>query len=344
MSDESPEVLQDRISVSPELGNKLAEAKANVGEQMKQPEAAVATGTEQMGLLASFGNLYKEMIVKKLGIGFKDVKAVLGIVPFVPLLSKSISGVEKGVQLISTVDKAVMAEAGVAKAQKAVTKAERWAKWFKGSEKAKQKFATATSKLTNAQREASAASKAAKMGLEAGWGTSAAAAARTEGVVSRFVRKNLVHDIKATDYVINYEKAVQSTKNLSDTEKILTAARGELPATNFAERVGKRAVTAGKLGILHSLGPIIDPTPDVPGVVVLGSIGAGFVFPPAEVVAPAWQYLHNRYESVKVSWETAMKAKDIIKTHFDRKIGKLKEPKVEHAAKVFVPASVTSSV
>lgn len=336
MSDESPEVSQERISVSPELGKRLAEAKTSVTNDMAATGAEVANGTEQMGLLASFGHLYKDMMVAKAKVAFKDVKLVLSALPFIPLLSKAAKGAEGGIKLISTVDKAVMAEAGVAKAQKVATKADRWAKWFKGSERAQQKLQKATAELGKATREASIATQTATFSLEAARGMSATATARNEGKVSQFVRKHLVHDIKATDYVMNYEKAMQGTRRLSEAEKILKAAGRELPARNFAEKVGKRAVTGAKLGVIHSIGGIIDPSPDVPGVVVLGSIGAELAgFPIAALVLPVWQYMYDRYESMKINWETAKKAKEILRSHFEKKMSKMKEPQVAKAVAIF---------
>jgi hypothetical protein len=343
MNDFSPETPESRISVSPELGNKIAEAKASIEAQRDMPASEVATNTEQMGLLASLGGLYKDMLKKKLGIAFKDVKAALAIIPFAPLASEAIAVAKGGAKLESVamkVNKAAYAESAAVKAQKAANKAERWARWFGKSEKAQQKLGAAKEALSAATTEANAATQAAKKALERGLKNGVPA----EGVASRFVRKHIVHDIRDADYVLNYEKAIKSGKALTDAEKILSTATGEVAAKTFGEKAVHKAKTIGKHTLLHSLGPIIDPTPNVPHVVVLGSFGAelfGQVW--AGLIPPVWQYLHNRYEDVKVGWDTAVKAKDIVTKHFSQKVDTLKDPTVAKAAEVFVPHTTASS-
>jgi len=344
MNDFSPETVENRISVSPELGQRLGDAKTAVEANRALIGADVTTNTEQMSLLASLGGLYKDIFKKRMGIAFKDVKAALAIIPFVPLASEAISLAKGGVKLeslASKVNKAAYAESAAIKAQKTATKAERWAGWFSKSEKARQKADAAKTTLSAASREAGKATQAAKAGLEQGLKKGVTA----EGKVSQFVRKHIVHDMRDADYVLNYEKAVKSGKALTDAEKILSTARGEVTATTFGEKAGRRLKMTGKHTLLHSLGPIIDPTPDVPHVVVFGSFGAelfGQVW--AGLIPPAWQYIHNRYEETKVSWEGAKKAKEIIMSHLGKKIDKMKEPQVARAAEVFAPKLQGASV
>lgn len=344
MNDFSPETPEARMAVSPELGQRLGDAKAAVEANRALIGADVATNTEQMSLLASLGGLSKDILKKRMGIAFKDVKAALAIIPFVPLASEAIAVAKGGAKLeslASKVNKAAYAESTVIKAQKTATKAERWAGWFSKSEKARQKADAAKAALGIATQEAGSATRVAKAGLEQGLKKGVAA----EGKMSQFVRKHIVHDMRDTDYILNYEKAVKSGKALTDAEKILSTARGEVTATTFGEKAGRRLKVAGKHTLLHSLGPIIDPTPDVPSVVVFGSFGAelfGQVW--AGLIPPAWQYLHNRYEEAKVGFEGAKKAKDIITTHFSRKIDKLKEPQVAKAAEAFMPTPQGASV
>ncbi len=344
MNDFSPETSESHISVPPELGNKLAEAKASIGPEVGSVANQVTQSAEQMGLLASLGGLAKETFKKKMGIAFKDVKAALAIIPFVPLASEAIAVAKGGVKLESLASKvhtAAYAEASVIKAQKTANRAEKWAGWFSKSQKAREKADAAKAALNVVSKEANIATKAAKLGLE----QELAKGVAKEGAVSQFVRKNIVHDIKEADYVLNYEKALKSGKKLTDAEKILSAARGEVTATTFGEKAGHRLKAAGKHTLLHSLGPIIDPTPDVPGVVVLGSFGAelfGQIW--AGLIPPTWQYLHNRYEDTKLGFETSMKAKDIIVSHFEKKLGKLKSPQVAKAAEVFMPTPAKAAV
>lgn len=343
MNDFSPETPESRISVSPELGQRIGEAKSGIEENRDMPASEIATNTEQMGLLASLGGLYKDMAKKKLGIAFKDVKAALAIVPFVPLASEAIAVAKGGAKLESIatkVHKAAYAESAAIKAQKTANKAERWAKWFRKSEKAQQRLGAAKDALGIANAEASTATAAAKKALERGLKQGVP----VEGSASRFVRKHIVHDIRDADYVLNYEKAIKSGKALTDAEKILSTATGEVAAKTFGEKAVHKAKTIGKHTLLHSLGPIIDPTPNVPHAVVLGSFGAelfGQVW--AGLIPPVWQYLHNRYEDVKVGWDTAVKAKDIITTHFSQKVDKLKTPEVAKAAEVFVPSDAPAA-
>lgn len=344
MNDFSPETPEARMAVSPELGQRIGDAKTAIEANRALIGADVTTNTEQMSLLASLGGLYKDMFKKRMGIAFKDVKAALAIIPFVPLASEAISLAKGGVKLeslASKVNKAAYAEGAAIKAQKTATKAERWAGWFSKSEKARQKADAAKAALGTASQEAGRATQAAKAVLE----KELAKGVVHEGAVSKFVRKNIVHDLKDADYVLNYEKAVKSGKALTDAEKILSTARGEVTATTFGEKAGRRLKMTGKHTLLHSLGPIIDPTPDVPHVVVFGSFGAelfGQVW--AGLIPPAWQYLHNRYEEAKVSFEGAKKAKDIITAHLSRKIDKLKEPQVAKAAEAFMPTPQGASV
>lgn len=344
MNDFSPETPENRMSVSPELGNHIGDAKAAVEANRALIGADVTTNTEQMSLLASLGGLYKDMFKKRMGIAFKDVKAALAIIPFVPLASEGIALAKGGAKiesLASKVNKAAYAETAAIKAQKTASKAERWAGWFSKSERARQKADAAKAALAVATQEASQATRVAKAGLEKGLKKGVA----VEGKVSQFVRKHIVHDLRDADYVLNYEKAVKSGKALTDAEKILSSARGEVTATTFGEKAGHRLKVAGKHTLLHSLGPIIDPTPDVPSVVVFGSFGAelfGQVW--AGLIPPAWQYLHNRYEETKMSFEGAKKAKDIIVSHFSKKIDKLKDPQVAKAAEVFTPMPQRASV
>lgn len=344
MNDFSPETPENRMSVAPELGSRIGDAKAAVEANRALIGADVTTSTEQMSLLASLGGLYKDIFKKRMGIAFKDAKAALAIIPFVPLASEAISLAKGGVKLeslASKVNKAAYAEGAAVKAQKAATKAERWAGWFSKSEKARAKADAAKAALGVATQEAGKATQAAKAGLEQGLKKGVAA----EGKVSQFVRKHIVHDLRDADYVLNYEKALKSGKALTDAEKIMSAARGEVTATTFGEKAAHKLKHAGKHTLLHSLGPIIDPTPDVPHVVVFGSFGAelfGQVW--AGLIPPVWQYLHNRYEETKVSFEGAKKAKDIIISHFSKKIDKLKDPQVAKAAETFTPTPQEASV
>lgn len=368
MNDFSPETPEARMVVPAELGKTLAEAKATIGQEMDSAGSQMTQSTEQLGLLASLGGLYKDMAVKKMGIAFKDVKAALSLIPFVPLASEAIKAVKlsgeagaaskvlkfggemnKVARLGSdgvamAVHEAAYVEGQATKAQKTAKNAERWATWFKGSERAQQKFEKAATNAQRLRQEADAATTAAISSLKKGK-AGLTAAEKAEGTVSRFVRKHIVHDLKASDYVLNYEKAVNSGKSLTEAEKVLTAIHGATPAKGLAEKVGKRAGKVVEHGILHSLGPIIDPTPDVPGVVVLGSFGAemfGQVW--AGLIPPIWQTIHNRYEGAKLSFETSMKAKDIILSHLGKKIDTLKSAQVAKAAEAFVPSPAKAAV
>ncbi len=126
---------------------------------------------------------------------------------------------------------------------------------------------------------------------------------------------------------------------MSDKELLRAAANGEAPARNFREKVGRGAKIAGKHMILESLGPIINPIPDVPGVVALASYGAE-VFGQqwwAGLIPPVWQYMHNRYEDMQTSMSAGRKAREIIMRHWNQRIDRLEEKRIEKAAGVFLP-------
>lgn len=95
------DIPQPRLEDMPEFQKLAPEQQAKVlawrdslMKEMGEPVVEVATGTEQMSFLAEMGKLWKDTTVKRLGLAWKDVKAVgIGVVAALPLIDKAYAGV-----------------------------------------------------------------------------------------------------------------------------------------------------------------------------------------------------------------------------------------------------------
>jgi hypothetical protein len=162
------------------------------------------------------------------------------------------------------------------------------------------------------------------------------------------IRKAGIHT--DAQYKVAYER-IKTTyekkgKKLSDGDIFQHIANGETPVFTKTEKFGRGVKKVGMHILLQNLGPIINPVPDVPEVVTLVSYGAE-VFGGqwwAGLVPPLWQFAHNRYEDVKMSYETSQKALEIVKRHWNKKYDTLKDPKVARAAEVFAPTPAKAAV
>jgi len=87
--DEKGEVPgKEQVVIPPDLKDRMGEATRAIESDAIDPASGVAAGTEQVGMFQELGQLWKDTAVKRLGIMFKDVKAVVGILPFVNKISE----------------------------------------------------------------------------------------------------------------------------------------------------------------------------------------------------------------------------------------------------------------
>lgn len=355
----------EKTVVTPELGAKMAEATQRIETQMAEPGADIAAATGQMSMMAELWKLGKETGVKRLGVLFKDAKAILGIVPFAPMIGKALGSVSKTETLVSRVGAVGEAEKKLMKTEKGLDKTK---KKLAGARDAANKAdasklqdrqialdsaATASMKArqehTKTQRRlrVDAASVSADLRIHA----NALSEETLREKAARLGRKAI--SVPATEqdmirrYKINMDQLSKKSpgKAVSDIDMVRWAGNGDMPALTKGEAFGRRAKFVGKHLLLEQLGPIINPVPDVPGVVTLASYGSellGFVW--GGLIPPLWQYVHNRYENAKLMVESTQKASEIVKRHWNQKFDKAKEPQVAKAAEAFLPTPATASV
>lgn len=337
--------LKEQTVVPPELASRMGEATVSLEADMQKPETQVAKGTEQMSMLAEFGQLAKDVGVKRLGLLWKDVKVAFGILPFVNKISEVITPASEAT-LMMKVDKSLEADLAASKAEHKSGKATKklqdkqkgtFRSRFTFQDKATlvEKARVAQEKFTSAQtlqkETLDKATTAMKQAMESPPGA-------PEGRVSRMVR-GAARAQNDQDYRRRYKDWEKDHPDLSPAQLLRAAANGEAPPRNKKEKFVRGAKTVGLNLVLEQLGPIINPVPDVPGLVTLGSYGAE-VFGGqwwAGLVPPVWQYLHNRYEDMAISMETFHRATDIVKRHWNARTDKLLEAKIEKSANVFLP-------
>lgn len=81
-------------ALAPEQQEKVLAWQESLMKEVGEPVAEIATGTEQMSFLAEMGKHWKDTLVKRLGLTWKDVKAVgIGVVAALPLVDKAYAGV-----------------------------------------------------------------------------------------------------------------------------------------------------------------------------------------------------------------------------------------------------------
>lgn len=142
--------------------------------------------------------------------------------------------------------------------------------------------------------------------------------------------------VKAEQVRKQYAK---SGKILSEEQLLHIVANGEAPALTGWEKTKRGGKIMGLNFILTNLGPIINPIPDVPPLVAdvshaMEAFGGKWY---AGLVPPVWQYLHNRYEDMSLGFNSSRQAMEIINRHWNQRIDRLEEKKIEKAAGVFLP-------
>jgi|GEM_PF-5382176 len=347
MEEEQPTLSKnERAVVSPELSDRMNSATRSIEAKMREPGSEASGGVAQMGMMAELALLGKENMTKRLGIMFKDAKVVLSVIPGLSHLSKLRSGA-------TTVEKAVVTAAGTGRtvshaqkelnmAKKAWEAAERSATKSVGNAEraaaAAEKYKAyrkAMGALTRAEQASAAGVKAAKVEL------AGVAVNKNEKWFAKMYRR-YAGKVTDSDYAVWWKDVQDRAKvikgGMTEAQMMERVATGRMPARNAAEKVGRGAKHFAGHMILHNLGPIIDPSPDVPGPVVLASFGAelfGQFW--AGFIPGIWQYTHNRIADIKLTVETTKKAKDIVFKHWGDKRAKLKDPQVARAAAAFLP-------
>ena len=393
--DEHGEVFnKEQVVVSPELQDRIGEATRAIEMEQQDPALAVATGTEQMSMFSELGKLAKDTTVHKLGILFKDVKAVFGILPNIGKISEwntariakipnaakattmtaeGVIGVsDKTVQevaiadvakreasAVGMVDAAMRTELAATKAEKeyanaksgfdsAVKRHENAIASGKGVDRASENLRKAEAKFFKAEEQQHATQQAYENARKQAIGklneptATAPEGAKAESWLSKKTR-TLARIKKDPELKAKYDavKAKFQKNGVQYTEDTLLriVANGEAPAFTAGEKAGRFAKHMGLHMIMEQIGPIINPTPDVPGLVTLASFGAEVIGQQwwAALVPPVWQYLHNRYEDTKLSFETSTKAAEIIRRHWNARVDRLEEKQIEKAAGVFLP-------
>lgn len=373
--DEQSEIPQkERTVVSPELAERMDQATASIEGELKDPVAQVANATEQMSMFAEFGKLAKDSAMRRLGVMFKDAKAGLGILPFVNKVSEAITPASGAtVTLGKTIGGALQAENEMVNAEKTYESAKG------ASAKAEKKFVNPKLQEGTKQFNKLEFEGGKKLGelsvAEFAWKEKQALAEKTrltatdqilntprntkEKWSSRQARK--LTGIKTdSDYAIRYDAArarateintdrlAQATKKgisaekvklLTDIDVMRWTGNGDMPARTWWGEGAKGAKTLGVRMIFENLGPIINPVPDVPGLVTLASYGVEAFGGQwwAGLIPPVWQYLHNRYEDVAIGLDTSKKAMDIVKRHWSAKMNTLEDARIAKAAGVFLP-------
>lgn len=372
MSEQSEILQKEHVVVPPELAQRMGEATRMVESEMRDPVAEVANATGQMSMMAEFGALAKESLGRRAGLMFKDAKAALGVLPFINKISEAISPAKATVSLGETISSAVKAENDVLKAERAL--AAKQSSWDSArgrvdrtmNTEKKTGLDTAASNASNALTEKLQAEKLLQQKQAEFQGKLSqsteqilATGKNTNEKLTSKAARSLAGIRTDSDYVIRYEKAraraseinadriakavkkgipQEKVQLLTDADVIRWTGNGDMPARTWLGERGKGLKKVGVHLLLENLGPIINPVPDVPGVVTLASYGAE-VFGGqwwAGLIPSAWQYLHNRYEDVQISFETTKKAADIIKRHWNKRIDKLEDARVAKAAGVFL--------
>lgn len=347
MEEDQPTLIgKERAVVSPELADRINSATHSIEAKMREPGSEASGGAAKISLLAELALLGKETMTKRLGIVFKDVKLVLSVIPGISHLSKMRSGA-------TSVEKAVITAAGAgrtaSRAQKELDMAKRaWEAAERSAAKAAgnakraadaaekyQAYRKAMGELTRAQQAAAAGVKVAKAEL-AGIPIN-----KSENWFARMFRQHMgmVTDSDYARWWMEVQDRAKVIKGgMTEAQMMERVAIGNMPARNAAEKVARGTKRFAGHVILHNLGPIIDPSPDVPGPVVLASFGAELFGQFWAAFIPAiWQYTHNRIQNVKLTVETAKKAKDIVLKHWEDKRRKLNDQQVARAAATFLP-------
>lgn len=336
---------KEQTVVSPELNQKMVEATAAVKEGMAEPGADIAGPTQQLGMFAELWQVQKEYGVKKLGIMFKDAKVAFGILPFVNKISEKMSVASgEAPSLMRQVNESLEADISASKAERTLTKAQKKLEakqkgtflskfQFRNETTLSQKVSAAESTLHTKKALQAETFLKANEAMQSAKGK----ALSPEGFVPKNIRK-LTGVKTGTDYIRNYNDWNSRTDlNLKEIDRLRGAANGEAPPRNKKEKFTRGAKFVGTRVVLEHLGPIINPVPDVPGLVTLASYGAELFGGQwwAGLIPPVWQYAHNRYEDFAASFEMSKKATEIVKKHWEKKFGTLKEPQVAKAAEVF---------
>lgn len=384
---------KEQVVISPELQDRIGEATRAIEAEQQDPTLSVATGTEQMSMFSELGKLAKDTTVHKLGILFKDVKAVFGILPNIGKISewntariaaKPIEGAAKATAItaegnivtldktvvevargevaareastIGRVDAAMQAELRVSKADKELSNAhnavDSAAKKYekamgsgKGVDKATENLQRAEAAYMEAEKKQLAAQEAYEGARNRAVDKLQQPVSADTGKESWLSRKTRTLARIKTDPELKAKydavKAKFEKNGVQYTEDTLLriVANGEAPAFTAGEKAGRFAKHVGLHMLMEQIGPIINPTPDVPGLVTIASFGAEVIGQQwwAALVPPVWQYLHNRYEDVKLSYDTSTKAAEIIKRHWNARVDRLEEKQIEKAAGVFLP-------
>ncbi|HLD25087.1 MAG TPA: hypothetical protein VJB96_04195 [Patescibacteria group bacterium] len=391
---------KEHVVVHPELGAKMGEVTQRIEQHMAEPGADIAAVTGQMSMMAELGQLGKEVMVKRLGILFKDAKVALGVIPFVGkigewntarIAGKTVDAIKdpkgaaavtaanqelarKEESFVGKVNTAVNAETEYRRlssahsaAEKALTEAQeklnvmsasdqkQWQRASDRLQEAQTHFQEIHAKFVPAEAKFTATQSAAmeKLGslddipgkpkfMSKEW---------FEGAPGEAARK-LTHSHSDNDFRRKYKNAEEHFKKhqermqkknktftYTQADILRVVANGDVPAFSGREKAKRVVKIMGVNFVLSNIGPIIDPIPDVPPLVAMGSWGveafAGQWW--AGLIPPVWQYFHNRYAEFKLSFESSKKSLEIVKRHWDQKFNKAKEPQVARAAEVFMP-------
>lgn len=409
--DETAEVPQkEKVVISPELQSSMTEATSAIEADMASPVSEIATPTRQMGMFAELGQLAKDHTVKRLGIMFKDVKAALGVVPFVDRISKwntariannpafdaikakkfdpdskqlidSTFSVRQVAQdeitrrertAVSAVNKAAYASEEAHRADKAMLEAkDTMLKAHNKLEKARDKMKHVKPKseqFAAAQDEYKKSVQTLRIAQEKYGSLQKTALDRLASMpepkdIKRFSKewfaskkgealKRLTHTHSDEEFLQKYkrveekfrEERVRNKKfTYNESDILRSVANGDIPAVGGWEKAGRFAKQSVKLHILQSLGPIIDPIPDVPPLVATAShiaetFGGQWY---AGLVPPVWQLLHNKYAEFRLGFNTSKKAMEIVNRHWNQRVDRLLEKKIEKSAGIFLKPAET---
>ena len=381
---------KEQVVVPPELRDRMGEATRAIESDMADPASGIAAGTEQVSMFAELGTLWKDTSVKRLGITFKDVKAVVGILPFVNKISELNSARIAGIpakklaaqlpisqkeQVAADIENAVIAKRHES-ALHAVESAARYQKPVADADaammRAEDEWHRARVSLARAQEKGKGVDQArirldqkfaayqdSVKGLRAVKETyqplENTALQRLDGVhvpqkgepheswASKKIRsvmeiKNDV-DVKQKFLKVKADYKKATGQELSDSVALRMAANGEAPAFSKKDKLGRAGKMVARNILLEHLGPIINPVPDVPGYITMPSylleaFGGQWW---AGLIPPTWQYIHNRFEEAKLSYETSKKAVEIIRRHWNARFAKMEEKQTQKAADMFLP-------
>lgn len=161
-----------------------------------------------------------------------------------------------------------------------------------------------------------------------------------ESWISKQARK-IAHIHTDSEFASEFKRLKEKTagRGFSDADIVRMVANGESPVFTKREKFGRGTKKLGIHMILTNLGPIINPIPDVPHLVANASYAieafGGQWY--AGLIPPVWQYLHNRYEDMALGFHTSKQAMEIVNRHWNQRIDRLEEKKIEKAAGVFLP-------